>query len=148
MSTATLHPRTDQLLSGPPPRGTWFPPAVGTSEATRFLTAFSGTLLPLMATVVALELGWSLSAAATWPAAAAVTIGWALATSVWLYRRGWEARTVLAILATPAVVLTGPAALGWLAPEGLVLWGPVGTVLVAALAMVADPLPARRAALP
>jgi hypothetical protein len=43
-------------------------------------------------------------------------------------------------------VLAGAAAFGWLTPAGLVLWGPVGTVLAAATAMAvhlpATPVPA------
>jgi hypothetical protein len=148
MSTATLHPLTGSRVPGPTPRGTWSPPAAGTSEAIRFLTAFSGTLLPLVAAVVALELGWSLLPVDSWPAAGAVVTGWAVAIAAWLHGRGGQARTVLAVLAAPAAVLTGPAALGWVAPAGLVLWGPVSTVLAAALVMAADPLPAHPAALP
>jgi hypothetical protein len=47
---------------------------------------------------------------------------------------------VLAMLGAPAAVLAAPAALGWLSPSGLVLWGPVSTVLAVALALAAQPL--------
>jgi hypothetical protein len=114
-------------------------PAPGARAAVRFLTGFSATLLPLVATAVALGLGWS-SSAQTWPVASAVVTGWTLAAAGWLHHRSWTAGAVLAVLAAPATVLAGPAALGWLTPAGLVLWGPVGSVLAAALAMTAHPV--------
>jgi len=131
MSTAPPLPATDTHVPGPP--------ASGSSAAVRFVTAFGATLLPLVAAVVALELAWSSSAAGTWPAAGAVVTGWALATAGWLHCRGWAAGAVLAVLAAPAAVLAAAAAAGWLTPAGLVLWGPVSTVLAAALAMAASP---------
>jgi hypothetical protein len=139
MSTATPPPVTDHRVPGPS--------ASGSSAAIRFLTTFGATLLPLVAAVVAvvaLELAWSSSATDTWPAAGAVGTGWALAAAGWLRSRVWAPDAVLAVLAAPAAVLAGPAALGWLTPAGLVLWGPVGTVLAAATAMAVHP-PARHA---
>jgi len=130
MSTSTLLSPTVQAA-----------PAPGTdAPAARFLIGWAATLLPLLAAMVALGLGWLLLDASTWPAAAAGAIGWALAAAGWLRRRGWLVRAVLAVLGAPAVVLAGPAALGWLSPGGLVLWGPVSTVLAAGLALAAQPL--------
>ncbi len=134
MSTATPPPVTDHRDLGPS--------ASGSSAAMRCLTAFGATLLPLVAAVVAvvaLDSARSSTAADTWPAAGAVVTGWALAAGGWLRARGWAAGAVLAVLATPGVVLAGAAAFGWLTPAGLVLWGPVGTVLAAATAMAAHP---------
>src|SRR5215218_10733996 len=55
-------------------------PAPGTdAPAARFLIGWAATLLPLLAAMVALGLGWLLLDASTWPAAAAGVIGWALA---------------------------------------------------------------------
>jgi hypothetical protein len=128
MTTVTLPPPTIQST-----------PASTVSAAARFLTSWAVTLLPLLAAVVALELGWPLLDADTWPAVAAVVAGWALAAAGWLRRRGWPVRASLEVLGAPAAVLAGPAALGWLSPSGLVLWGPVSTVLAVALAMAAQP---------
>jgi hypothetical protein len=122
-------------------------PAAGADvTATRFLAGLAVTLLPLLAAVIALELGWQALAGDAWPAAGAVTTAWALGGAVWLCRRGWRPGAVLVVTGAPAAVLAGPAALGWLSPAGLVLWGPVSTVLAAALVMAAhplDPVPAR-----
>jgi hypothetical protein len=52
---------------------------------------------------------------------------------------------VAAVIAAPAAALTVAAAAGWLSLVGLVLWGPVSTVLTVALAMAADPLRTRPA---
>ncbi len=52
-----------------------------------------------------------------------------------------------AVIAAPAAVLAGLGALGWLTPAGLVLWGPVATVLAAAPAMAAQPPAPERPAL-
>ncbi|MGY1631036.1 hypothetical protein ACI784_04895 [Geodermatophilus sp. SYSU D01186] len=116
-------------------------PAVrGDRTMARFLIGVSVTLLPLLAAVVALQLGWSRFGATTWPAAAAVVTGWALAGTGWLWCRGWPAGAVLTVIGAPVVVLAGPAALGWLSPAGLVLWGPVTTVLAVAVAIPVQPL--------
>jgi hypothetical protein len=150
MPTTTVHPtaahRASVTVSATLPhdrptlsRGAGHPPAVRT-----FLTGFGATLLPLLAAVVGLELSWQLLAGSTWPAAGAVVTGWALAGAWWLCRRGWQVGTVLAATGAPAAVLAAPAALGWLSPAGLVLWGPVSTVLAAALAMAAQPLAPER----
>ncbi|MGY1711578.1 hypothetical protein ACI8AC_18925 [Geodermatophilus sp. SYSU D00758] len=65
--------------------------------------------------------------------------GWTLVAAGWLRRRGWPDGAVLVAPGAPAAVLAGPAALGWLSSAGLVLWGPVSTVLVVALVMAAQP---------
>jgi hypothetical protein len=130
MSTATLLSPTAQAAPAP---------TTG-AAAARFLTGWAVTLLPLLAAVLALELGWPLLDADTWPTVAAVVTAWALAAAGWLRCRGWPVRTALAVLGASAAVLAAPAALGWLSPSGLVLWGPVGTVLAVALAMAARPL--------
>ena len=132
MPTATSPPLTDRCVPRPSL------PAAGASAAVRFLTRFSATLLPLVATAIALGLGWS-SSAQTWPVAGVVVSGWALAAAGWLHHRGWTAGAVLAVLVAPAIVLAGPAGLGWMTPADLVLWGPVSTVLAAAVAMTAHP---------
>jgi len=146
MSTTTAPPtaayRASATVSATlPPTRPSTPPATGHPAAVRtFLTGFAGMLLPLLAAVVGLELFWQLLAGITWPAAGAVVTGWALAGAWWLSRRGWQVGTVLAATGAPAAVLAGPAALGWLSPAGLVLWGPISTVLAAALGMAAQPL--------
>ncbi|MGK5171966.1 hypothetical protein [Geodermatophilus sp. CPCC 205761] len=127
MSTTSLSPTTA--------------PAAGADvTAARFLAGLAVTLLPLLAAVIALELGWQAFAGDAWPVAGAVAVGWALGGAAWLCRRGWRTGAVLVVTGAPAAVLAGPAALGWLSPAGLVLWGPVSTVLAAALVMAADPL--------
>jgi hypothetical protein len=60
--------------------------------------------------------------------------------AAWLRHRGWRAGWMHLVVWLPILVLAAPAALGWLAPAGLVLWGPVSTMLAAALAMAAHPL--------
>jgi hypothetical protein len=130
MSTATLLPPTAQASPAP----------TTDAAAARFLTGWAATLLPLLVALVALEFAWPLLDAYSWPVAAAIVAGWALAAASWLRRRSWPARTVLTVLGAPAAVLSGPAALGWLSPSGLVLWGPVSAVLAVALAMAAQPL--------
>lgn len=115
------------------------PPAADTSSAVRgFLMRYGAALLPLLATLVAVELGWQLLDGA-WPAAAAAVTGWALAVAAWLRRCSWRAGTVLAVIGAPATVLAGPVALGWSSPGGVVLWGPVTTVLAVALVLAVQP---------
>jgi hypothetical protein len=146
MSTTTARPTAAHRASATvsatlPPTRPSLPPAAGHPAAVRtFLTGFAGTLLPLLTAVVGLELAWQLLAGSTWPAAGAVVTGWALAGAWWMYRRGWQIGSVMAATAAPVALLAGPAALGWLSPAGLVLWGPVSTVLAAALGMAAQPL--------
>jgi hypothetical protein len=128
MSTATVVP--------PPARSE--PRADAT--VVRFLTGWAVTVLPMVATVIALEVGWGLLDDETWPAAAAFATGSALATATWLGHRHWPAPAVSTVLAGPAAVLAAPTALGQLSPAGVVLWGPVSNLLAAALAMAVRPL--------
>jgi hypothetical protein len=145
MSTATISPATGHPAAPGYPAATDPPAAADCPTVRSLLIGYGVTLLPLLVGLVALELGWELSAASTWvPAAAAVT-GWALAVAGWLRLRGWEACTALTVIGTPAAVLAAPLAVGWLFPAGLVLWGPFATVLTAALALTAQP-PARATA--
>ena len=152
MSTATLLPTSvhdADVAAATPPARHGRPAVDGGSAAVRaFLAHYSVTLLPLLAALVALEFGWELAAGTTWAAAAAAETGWALAVAGWLRMRGWRPSAVLLVTWAPAAVLAAPLAVGWLSPAGLVLWGPVSTVLAAALVMAADPLPAHPAALP
>ncbi len=115
-------------------------PPAGADLAAQFLTGVAVTLLPLLAAVAALELSWLLLDADAWPAVASVVAAWALATAGWLRRRRWPSRAVRAVIGAPVAVLSATAAVGWLSPAGLVLWGPVSTVLAVALAMTAQPL--------
>ncbi len=85
--------------------------------------------------MLALEFGWGLFGGSSWPTTAAAVTGWALAVAAWLRHCNWSAGAVLATSAAPAAVLALPATVGWLSPAGLVLWGPVSTLLAAALAM-------------
>jgi hypothetical protein len=151
MSTAPLLPTSvhdADVAAATLPARHGRPAGNGGSAAVRaFLAHYSGTLLPLLAAVTGLEVGWQMYAADTWPAAAAVVTGWALVTAAWLHRRDWQPGTVRAVIAAPAAVLAGLGALGWLAPAGLVLWGPVATVLAAAPAMAAQPPAPERPAL-
>ncbi|MGY1641258.1 hypothetical protein ACI782_09015 [Geodermatophilus sp. SYSU D00703] len=115
-------------------------PAGGAPTAAHlFVIRYSATLLPLLVAVVALELGWHRLAGDSWAAALALVTGWVPAVAAWLHRRGWRAGTVLAVVGLPLGVPAGSAAVDGLSPAGLALWGPVGTVLAVALAMVTRP---------
>jgi hypothetical protein len=142
MSTATLHPPT--AVPSRPAQAPFSSPAAGDSSALCvFLLRYTGTLLPLAVALAAFQcggqlltnsveiLGWS------WPVAAAV--GWALTVAVWLHRRSWARGMLVSVGAGPAAALAIPAAVGWVSPAGLLLWGPVSTVLAVALALAAQP---------
>jgi hypothetical protein len=103
------------------------------------LAGYTVTLAPLLVGLAALELGWEQTAGTTWVAAAAAVAGWALAVAGWLRLRGWRARAVRTVLGTAAAVLAAPLAVGWLSPAGLVLWGPITTVLTVALTLAEQP---------
>ncbi|MGR6965815.1 hypothetical protein ACU610_15250 [Geodermatophilus sp. URMC 61] len=134
MSTTTAPPAASLGLPVPPRASR------GSSAGRVFLTRYSVTLLPLLATGVGLQLGWGMVTDPSWAAAAAVTAGWTLAVAAWLHQVGWQAGTVRTVTWTPAAALAGP---GWLSPDGLVLWGSVSTVLAVALAMATrTPAPA------
>jgi hypothetical protein len=135
MSTVTA-----PIVPAVPSRTTRTPPALGAPSAARlFLARYSATLLPLVAALVALELGAQRITGDSWPAALAVVAGWALTVAAWLHRRGWRAGTVLAVVGVPLGLPAAPLAVDGLSPAGLALWGPVGTVLAVALAMATRP---------
>jgi hypothetical protein len=116
------------------------PTAVSATAVRAFLVGYGGTLVPLLAGLVALELGWTWLDGGTWPAAAAAVTGWSLAAAAWLHRRHWPSSTVGAVAGAPAPLLAGPIALGWVSPDGLVLWGPMTTLLAVACVMTMQPL--------
>jgi hypothetical protein len=123
-------------------------PAVdGPRAVRRFLAGYVGTVLPLVAGAAVLVLAWELladgvpAAGPRWAAAAVAVTAWAGAVVLWLHRRGRRRSTLHVVAwAGPAAVLAVPAAAGWLSPDGLVLWGPVTSVLAVALAMAERPL--------
>jgi hypothetical protein len=147
MSTATLPPRTAARPSRPGQTPRPRPGAGDSSAVGVVLIRYAGTLLPLAAVLVALQIGEQLLAdgAGTpgrgWPVAVAAAGGWALAVAVWLRRHGWTAAHLATVIAGPVAVLAASAAAGWLSAAGLLLWGPVSTVLAVALVMAAQPLP-------
>ena len=124
MSTATAAPITHRAPTGS-----------ATDEhlaVRRLLVGCAVTLVPLLGGLAALQLGWELTAGSTWGAAAAAVTGYTSAVAGWLRLRGWATRTVVAVICTVPAVLALPLAVGWLSPSGLVLWGPVTTVLTVA----------------
>ena len=116
------------------------PTADGATAVRAFLVTYGTTLVPLLAGLLALELGWTQLDGSTWPVAAAALTGWSVAAAAWLHRRHWPCSTVGAVAGAPAVLLAGPIALGWLSPAGLVLWGPMITLLAVAWVMTMTPL--------
>src|SRR4051794_26419366 len=158
MSTATLPPPTTGRVADATSRQAAAPlpnAAAGDGSAARaFLLRYTVTLLSLAAALVAVQAGAQLlpEGAGTlgwgWPMS--IAAGWALAVAAWLRRRGWATGTLVAVAvgAGPAAALAIPAAAGWLSPAGLLLWGPVSTLLAVALALVAQPLPSPARALP
>jgi hypothetical protein len=114
----------------------------------RFLRGYVGTLLPLVAGLVAIVLGWvALAGGAVvdgypWASAAVGGTAWMLAAALWLRCRGWRAIPIHAVTwIAPAVVLAVPAAAGWLSADGLVLWAPAITVVAVSLGMATDAAP-------
>jgi hypothetical protein len=103
---------------------------------TTVLGAWVRALLVPLVVLVALPVGWTLTGAVGWPVAvAAVAVGSAV-SAVWLHRRGWPVGLVHVVSwAAPAAVLAPLAVLGELTADGLVLWGPMTTVLAVALAL-------------
>jgi hypothetical protein len=145
MSTATCPPRSAGRVATAPSQAPHPRRDAGNSSAVRAsLLRYTGTLLPLVAALVAVQLGGQLLADPAgyldpgWPVAVAAAAGWALSVAVWLRRRGWTTATLVPVLAGPVAVLA--AAAGWLSPAGLLLWGPVSTVLAVALMLTAQPL--------
>jgi hypothetical protein len=150
MSTVTCLPLSADREGTAPSQPAKAPPrpAAGASSAVRAcLIHYTGTLLPLIAALAALQLGGLLlvdgadTLAGGWPVAVVIAAGWALAVAVWLRHRGWPAATLVTAVAAPVAVLALPAAVGWLSPAGLLLWGPMSTVLAVALPLTARPLP-------
>jgi hypothetical protein len=133
------------MPSAPAAPPTTHPGPTGSATATdqpavrTVLAGYTVTLVPLLVGLAALELGWELTAGTTWVAAAAAVAGWALAVASWLGLRGWRTRPVRTVLGTAAAVLAAALVAGWLSPAGLVLWGPVTTVLTVALALAEQP---------
>ena len=137
----------ERLGPTPDPRSTWQPSAARSAPARAFLARFARTLAVLLLSMAALLLGWNLASGTDWASshpwltATAATTIWVLAAAVWLRRRGWRRRPVHVVTwAAPTVGLLPLVWLGWLTPDGLVLWGPVSTLFAVALAMAADPM--------
>jgi hypothetical protein len=129
------------------PGHTGQPSAAMSASARTFLARFARTLALLVLSMAAVVLGWSLASGTDWASshpwltATAATTGWGLAVAVWLRRRGWRRGTVhLVTWAAPAIGLLPLVWLGWLTPDGLVLWGPASTLFAVAFAMAADPM--------
>jgi hypothetical protein len=115
-------------------------PATPPVAAVRaFLVGYVVALTPLVAGLLALEVGWVRLGAASWPAAVAALTGWSLAVAAWLHHRRLPAGTVDVVVLAPLIVLAGPWSFGWLSPDGLVVWGPASTLLTVALALSAGP---------
>ena len=144
---ATQRPTTQPPTQVPPPPA----PRVTSDGASpgRLVAGYAQTLLVLLPAALTLVAGLTLLQVDGWPTVAAAEVGWGVAVAAWLQHRGWPAaRAHLTVWIAPAAVLAVSAAVGWLAPAGLVLWGPVSSVLSVALAAVYDPTlvsrPARR----
>ena len=121
------------------------PARTDSSVGRAFLARYTGTLLPLAAALIALELGWSRFAGTdgdSWVLALAAVCGWAGVSGAWLRHRGRRLGGLAAVVCLLAVLLTPLAVAGWMSPAGLVLWGPVSAVLASALLLAAQPVPA------
>jgi hypothetical protein len=134
--SSTLLGRAAEAADAPIASG---PPDV---SVRAFLTNYAATVLvPLLGLVVLLT-GWTLAAAAGWPAAVTAVGVCAAATAVWLRRRGWSPALVhLVTGGAPAALVAPSAALGRLSADGLVLWAPVTTVLAVCLVLTHQPMP-------
>ena len=103
---------------------------------TAVLSAWARTLLVPVIALVALPVGWTLSGAGGWPVAIAGAASASAVSAGWLHLRGWSPAHVHVVTwAGPAAVLAPLAVLGELTADGLVLWGPMTTVLAVALAL-------------
>jgi len=103
---------------------------------TAVLSAWARTLLVPVIALVALPVGWTLSGAGGWPVAVVGVAAGSGVSAIWLRLRGWSPAHVHVVTwAAPAAVLAPLAALGELTADGLVLWGPMTTVLAVALAV-------------
>ena len=113
---------------------------------TAVLGSWARTLLVPVVVLVALPVGWTLAAAGGWPVALAAVAAGSAVSAIWLRFHGWEAALLhLVSWVAPAAVLAPPAALGELSADGLVLWGPVTTVLALCLALTGRPQVVSRA---
>ena len=100
------------------------------------LTGYARALLVPLAVLVALPVAWTLTGTAGWPAAVAGVAAGSAVSAAWLHLRSWPAALVhLVTWAAPAAVLAPLAVLGELSADGLVLWGPMTTVLAVSLAL-------------
>jgi hypothetical protein len=107
---------------------------------TTVLSAWARTLLVPVIALVALPVGWTLSDADGWPVAVAAVAAASAVSAIWLHLRGWSPAVLhLVTWAAPAAVLAPLAALGELTADGLVLWGPMTTVLAVSLALARRP---------
>jgi hypothetical protein len=103
---------------------------------TAVLTAWARTLAVPLAVLVALPVGWALGGAGGWPLAITGAASASAMSAIWLHLRGWSPAVLhLVTWAAPAAVLAPLAVLGELTADGLVLWGPMTTVLAVALAV-------------
>jgi hypothetical protein len=137
----------ERQAPAPDPGQTGQASAARSAPAQAFLARFARTLAVLLLSMAALLLGWNLVSGTDWASshpwltATAATTGWVLAVAVWLRRRGWRRGPVHVVTwAAPTVGLLPLVWLGWLTPDGLILWGPVSTLFAVALAMAADPI--------
>jgi hypothetical protein len=106
-----------------------------------FLTNYAATVAVPLLGLGALLTGWTLSAAAGWPAAVAAVGTLAAGTAMWLRRRTWSPGLVhLVTWGAPAALLVPSAAAGLLSADGLVLWAPMTTALAVCLALTHEPL--------
>jgi hypothetical protein len=104
------------------------------------LGGYARTLLVPLIGLVVLPVAWTLTASAGWPAAVAGVAAAGASSAASLFRRAWPPALVhLVTWAAPAAVLAPLAVLGELSPDGLVLWGPVTTVLAVCLALTGRP---------
>jgi hypothetical protein len=141
------HHVAERLAPTPDPAHTGQPSAAMSPPARAFLARFAQTLAVVLLSMAALLLGWNLVSGTDWAsshpwlAATAGTTGWFLAAAVWLRRRGRRRGPVHVVTwAAPTVALLPLAWLGWLTPDGLVLWAPMSTLFAVAFAMAVDPM--------
>jgi hypothetical protein len=107
---------------------------------TTVLSAWARTLLVPVIALVGLQVGWTLSGAGGWPVALAAVAAGSAVTAIWLHLCRWSPAVLhLVTWAAPAAVLAPLAVLGELTADGLVLWGPMTTVLAVALALTRRP---------
>jgi hypothetical protein len=102
---------------------------------------YTRTLAALLIGIAALLLGWDLTSGTEWVSshqwltAITATTGWVLAVAGWVCRGGWPRGTLNVVAwTTPALLLLPLAWLGWLSPDGLILWVPVSTLFAVAAA--------------